>query len=489
MKKQLIGLAVVAGLGALFMLGCGSASMVSPPARSNATGSLVVFGSDAPLCDVLSFQVTIIGATLTSQGGGDPVSILSSGQSIPVDFARLIDFTALLSFASVPAGTYSQLTLTLSSPQLTVLDVQQVPPAPVAIPATLTTSTATADIDPPLTVPSNGTAGLAIDFRLRKSVQTDANGQVTGTVAPVLRAAPSIESPENGIGEVDELHGIVRSVSTTSSNPSFTGSFTLQTRGGIGAVFTIYATGNTYFDGVAGLSGLTTDTFAEVEAFVDGSGNIVAKEVEVEEQGSAFERRGAFIGRVIDVTRDSAGNATQFKLFVREEHPDLSSAVPLRSALTVNISSTTRFRMVARGMNQGNFTFDPTALGLGQAVVVHGMLQPGTPPILDAKGVFLRPQTILGNYTALLASASDGKTGGFALAPCGAIFQGQPITTLTFGRTAFAGVSGLVGLGPKPTLAVKGLLIYEQTNGSLNSVTWTAPTWVMEAKQIHQLPQ
>jgi hypothetical protein len=51
--------------------GSGSASSFNsntpPPA---ATGSVALFGSDAPICDVVSFQVTITGAALTPEDGG-----------------------------------------------------------------------------------------------------------------------------------------------------------------------------------------------------------------------------------------------------------------------------------------------------------------------------------------------------------------------------------------------------------------------------------
>jgi hypothetical protein len=248
-------------------------------------------------------------------------------------------------------------------------------------------------------------------------------------------------------------------------------------------------TNRTDFDGIANLNALSSGAFVEVDVNVDGNGNLVAKEVEAHEQVAASQMRAAFLGKVLAVQRDAAGNATQIKLFVREEFPDMRTAVPMRSALTVNLSPITIYRIGALGMNEANLTFNASTLGLGAAVGVIGILQPGAPPELNARGVVLRRQAVLGNYTPPLAAGSDGKTGGFTMVPCGAVFQGNPMTVLTFADTVFDSVSGLVALDPKPTIAVKGILLYEQMSGSVNSAPWTAPTWVMQARRVHQLPQ
>jgi len=84
---------------------------------------------------------------------------------------------------------------------------------------------------------------------------------------------------------------------------------------------------------------------------------------------------------------------------------------------------------------------------------------------------------------------SDGLTGGFTLTPCSAVFQSQPITVITSAQTAFVGVSSLAGLtSSSPTLIVKGLMVYQQSIGTLNGVSWVPPANVQVAKQVHQLP-
>ena len=507
MRKEASIFALIVGLGFLVMSGCGGSNgslSSSPSTNAVSTGSVALFGTDYPLCDVVSFTATITGATLTPTGGGTAVSILSSGQSITVDFARLVNFNALLDLTNVPTGNYNQITLTLSNPQLTVVDTSKTPPVPVTItPTTLTTSTPSANISPALVVGASESSGLLLDFNLRKSVQTDTNGQVTGAVDPVMEArATNHQSGQTttSVGKIENLDGIIQTVTTTGATP-FTGSFTFQTYGGIGPVFTVNVTSSTTYSGVTDLNGLSTDgagTFVEVNGYVDGNGNVVAQYVEVEEQTSTSRKWNAFTGQVIGVTYDSSGNATQFNLLVGMEFPFWNSSIPRQSSLTVTLSSTTRYVVTGMRMfwpfwqppNPASFTYGPTSVGVGQNVVVHGTLQSGTPITLAARAVYLSPQTILGNYTALLAAGTDGVTGGFTMQPCGLVFQAKPIPVLTFQSTNFSGgISGLSGLTTEPTLAVRGTIFYQQTSGTLNGASWTAPTLVDQATDVRQLPQ
>jgi hypothetical protein len=492
MRKSFLSLVLVTSLGVLVQLSCGGSSMQSTNANPNftpASGSMAVFGGDAPLCSVLSFEVTITGITLTPQSGGTTVSALGSNDSITVDFAALRGFNTLLNLSSVPAGTYNQVTLTLSNPVITYLDTTQNPPAPTTLNGTLTSATVTVDINPALTLTANGTAGLNLDFRLRKSLQVDNNGQITGTVDPVFKATPSVISTLKGVGELDDFHGLVQSVNTTSTNSSFTGSFTVQRPSG--RTFLINVTSKTDYDDVSGLSGLSQGMYVEVDAYVDASGNIVATEVEAEEKPDVSIRRAAFVGTIIDVIRDPAGNATQFKLFVGEEHPDVSSSVPRHTSLMVTIDQNTRFhigRMAWREDHDSRLEFNAKSLGLAQEVTVIGRFDPSSPPSALARLILLRPHGYACNFSTLLAAGSDGKTGGFTMIPCSPVLRGQPITAVTFSTTAFSGgLTDLTSLKTSQDLVVGGLLFYQQTDIEINGVKVTAPAYVLEAKRVHEL--
>jgi hypothetical protein len=453
---------------------------------------------------VESFSVVITSATLQGPGGAS-YPIIPSGSNATVDFGRLVDFTTLLATASVSQGTYNQLQLTLTNPQLTVL--QASPPGTAMTPTNLTTTFAngtgtdspTVNISPALTVGSGSTSGLVVDFNLRQSVVTDASGQVTGVVAPQFTITPSVASGGQ-LGEADTLYGVIVTPTTACTTiPSSIGCFSLQTQAGVGQTYTIQLTSTTDFegDGLTGLSGssavtaltaLPAGTFVEVDAIVDTSGNIIAQEVDAEEAVAASSQRAGFLGEVIGVTL-SSGNATQFNLLVDHEARDVTSDVPLHSSLTVTLQSTTRYWTNWHRWNNNALQFGPQSLGVAEMVAVFGTLQAGSPPTLTADSVFLRRRNVLGNFSSLLAAGSDDKTGGFTLVPCGPIFQGLPITVLTFSDTRFRGVAGLNELTAQPTLNTAGLLFYEQTNGPASEPTWTAPTWVMEARTVRQLPQ
>lgn len=476
-------------LAAALMVGCGSNSgpLTGTPTPV-AGGSVVAFGTDAPVCDVESFVATITSASLVPQGGGTPVPLITPTAPATVDFVRLTGFTTILGTATVSPGTYTQLQMTLANPQLTVVNTSAIPPAPQAVTATLTAPNFTVAINPSLVVTSSATSGLLVDFNLRKSLQVDGNGQVTGTVDPQFTIAATTPTGTT-VGEADSLYGIAQGVSTTNLPTGFTGSFGLTLRDGEGQTLTVLSNSSTVFEGdsVASFADLTAGTFVEVDAIVTASGQIVAQTVDSEEPTSAIGQKSAFLGKIIGVTRNSPGKVTDFTLLVDDEIPDLSSTVPLHSVIIVNLTGTVHYFTNWQHWNREAFTFSPQTIGLAQKVAVFGTLGAGS--TLIASDVFLRPRSVLGNFTALQAAGSDGITGGFTLVPCGGLFGGQAITIVTYPDTNFFGVSGLANLTPAPTLETRGLLFYEVASGtSRTGASWTAPTWVMEARSVAQLP-
>jgi len=93
-------------VGAL-VVGCGSnagPSTITQSVSPTPSGSAVAFGTDAPICDVESFIVQITNASLVPQGGGTPVTLISSTTPATVDFARLVDFTNILSSTGLRRG-------------------------------------------------------------------------------------------------------------------------------------------------------------------------------------------------------------------------------------------------------------------------------------------------------------------------------------------------------------------------------------------------
>ncbi len=484
MRRHLLGLGVVVAT-AMVVLSCGGSSMTSQTSASAGSGQLALMGTDAPICGVVSFDVTVTSVTLTPQGGGAPVSIIDSSNPVTVDFASLMGFNTLLNLASVPAGTYSQITFTfMPNPQLTVLEGTPPTPTPIT-PTTMTQTTVTANINPALTVSASGASGVTLDFQLFKSIQTDSTGQITGAIDPTIRVTPAVITSANGLGDIDELIGIVQTVTTTSSNSNFTGSFTLRVRNN--HTFQVNVGNNTKFENVSGLGGLTQGLLVEVDAKVEQDGNIVANNVEAESETDATT--AAFRGPILSVTRDTNGNATQLTVFVRAEYPDVSSTVPLRSVVTVKVSSTTNFRIATLGADLSTFLFNSAAITRGQHVVVHGPFSGGPPSTVTANLIVLKSQPVMGNFLATPTPVigSDGKTGGYSLEPCNALYQNQTVNVLTFSNTAFNGLSDLNGLSTTQVYLNRGFLLYATSAGSVNGVSWSPKAYVFPSYLVRQL--
>ena len=490
MKKYILAISSVVAIGILIQIGCGGGgngrlSIVASP------GSLAVFGGDTPVCNVFSFSVTITGLTLSPQSGSSPVSVLPGGKAVTVDFASLMDFATLFSLSNVSPGTYNALGITLSNPQLTYLDTSTSPPSHKTISPSLSSLTINLDLNPALVIASNGNVALQLDFDLLNSVSVGSNNQFT--VTPTFTANLPSASGSNGFAQFDDLSGLVQSVSASSTNPSFVGSFTIASPNA--PTLTVNVTSSTSFAGVVGLSSLVAGTFVEMRAYLDANTNIVATSVVAEAQEDQASGEAAFAGLITSVTPQS-GNATQFTLLVQEENPDVSTRVALFSPLTVNIApSSTTFGVTAQAADFADFSFGPANLAVGQRVVFHGTLPSGsgTTQTAAARSIFLGLESILGNLStnpSTPVTTNDGVDGGFTLVPCSPLFQPAQITVLSALQTTFVGITNLNSLTATGThfLLVKGLLFYEQETASYGVEGWTVPANVQVATEVHQLP-
>jgi len=493
MLKRLLIIGLLGGLAGGILASCGGSSTTfTAPGK----GTLFTFISDTPLCDILSSRLTITGLTVTPQGGGGPVSIIPSSSSIRLGLGDLMDSSTILSLNTVQEGTYNQATFTLSVLQLGVYDPILSPPT-TTVGATLTPSTPTFNLDPPLTITTGQVSALQIDYDLASSVQLTpgANGSFTASATSVFHGSGLTAEPVTGFGELDDLMGFVRSVNTSSTNPTFIGSFLMQFLSSSlpsGPAVNVSYTKDTVMYGAPALNQLLTESVVEVDAYVDANGNLVAKTVEVEDQEDVSDNKAALIGLVTSLTKDSNNNLTGFGLWVRDEEPDASVTVAIDSIVEVNVSSTTTYQFSSRSANFANLTFDPTALAVGQEVVVHGPFTPvgagKQPVIVAAEKVYLKLQTVQGSLGSLLQVGSDNKTGAFQLNPCCTLLQGAPIYVLTNNQTNFVNVPGLSELGAQSSLLIKGLPFFQPLGGNINGVSVPPGTLVLLAKQVHRLP-
>lgn len=507
MGRRAFGLACAIGILVLTTVSCGGSGTVAP--APPGTGALFTLIEDAPACDVLGYQVEVAALQLTPQGSisGTSVTAFSTANGTflapVVNVPSLRDITSILNLSRVTVGTYDRADITVILTTAAGYDPSQTPPV-TALNLIQSGSTVLVPIVPPLTIAKNQISILKLDYNLAKSLGQDAQGQLTGDVTHVVSISPVAPTTNNTYGEMDDLTGFVRSVTTTPT-PSlgFIGSFILQTFSGTGPALTIDLNSSTQLLGAPALNQLLTASYVEVQGHIDSLGNVVADVVRVEDEEDLSKKQLAYIGPILSVNRDASGNVRSFAMMVSATEPDDSFDVPRFQGANVAISSGTSFssnipvnnvsqsvpNVTFPAENFANLPFDASTLAPGQEVAVNGIFTkiPGQPDSISADSIYVRPQTLRGNFASLIASGSDDKTGAFQFTTCQNVFQQAPIVVITNSATQFVNVGGLTSLASVPTLLVKGVVMYEAQATTISGVQVPAGSLVVLANQVHQL--
>jgi hypothetical protein len=121
MKCDISRLMVGLALASLMVLsaGCGSSNstpMPSPtPTPTPQNGTVSVLVSDASTEDWATIGVKVLAISLTPQGGGAPVTVYTAPSQAPwLNLVQLDQLSEILGNTSIPAGTYTAVTLTVS---------------------------------------------------------------------------------------------------------------------------------------------------------------------------------------------------------------------------------------------------------------------------------------------------------------------------------------------------------------------------------------
>lgn len=507
-RKTVFSLALTS-LVVLMTLSCGSSnSNLNQTAQTD--GALFTFISDTPTCDLLSMGVFVTEMDLhkVGQPSGTLMTVWptnSSPTSPVIEVSNLRDTMTVLNFTAIPPGQYDQMVLRMVVNSSSVYDSTQSPPVKSFNPV-VQNSSVTIDLNPDLTITSSKVSGLKLDLNLAKSLDVDSKGQLTGTINWNVSAYPMTPSPTTGFGEMDAMYGFVRTVTNTSPGVGYTGSFLLQTLSasttGAGPSLNVDLTDNTNLcmQGVCNvpvsqLSQLTTGSYVEVDGYINESGNLVAKTIQVEDREDLSKDLLAYVGPVLDVTRDPSGNVTQFDMLARETEPTDPVQIPDSTAITVYVSSTTTFNPLlldsdlATEASTNNLSFDASTLAPGQEVVVHGVFTKpsGGPITVAANSVYPRLQAIQGTFTSLASTpGSDDKTGAFNMTPCSDLLNNSPFVVVTDAQSAFENTSGLGTLSNNTPLLSRGLMFLDVQGSTVNGVQIPAGTRVILAKQVQQ---
>ena len=450
----------------VLLAGCSGGLNQTLPDPQAKTANVFTIGTDAPLPSVVSCDVTITGVTLFDGTHNVPV-MTNTPQTI--DFARLSGLHQLMDLNAVPTGTYYSATVTVSTAVMGYLDTSVTPPVVNTMNGTLTQSSATVQFAQPFTLNDNDLVGLRMEFDLRKSILTDANGNFTGQINPTfdLRLLAADDSRVS----IDDFHaGFVGSDGTNA--------FTVQ--GPLGRQWTVQADANTAWDDANDpVSSFTTNTILEISGKLDAvTKDIDASEVEVV-SSDGFVLGGLFTY----INPPTPQPATQADLYVRYELPDLNSTQPGQiDALT--LQGTENYKIANIRSPLTSLLFNNTLLAPGQRVDVGGKLDTSTnPPTLTPHRIVLRRQGQFGAWVVGSTVVQSGNAGSFQLSDqsTAGVLLPNPLTILTTNDTIFINVSGLSGLSGSSALPIRVVgfvLVNSQTNQPL-----------MVARSVEELTQ
>jgi Domain of unknown function (DUF4382)/Domain of unknown function (DUF5666) len=435
-KMKATGVFIVL-LAALGFSGCGGSTSGSGTGE-NEQASVFTVGTDAPLPSVVSCQIMVTGVTINN--GTTNVPVLTTPQV--VDFAQLSGLHQLLDLNAVPTGTYTSATVTLASPVIGFIDTTQNPPAINTINGTLTQSSVTVSFANPFVLNAADLVGLRMEFDLRQSLQTDQNGQVTGTVNPVFNM--QLLNATDANVSIDDFHAGV--VGVTGDN-----TFTVQ--GPKGRQWTVQTNSSTVLDDPSiPVSSFTTNTIVEISGQLDPvSHDIDASEIEVVSNDKFV------LGGLFTSIRPPSGPATQADLYVRYELPDVTG-IQDGQIETFALNGSEIYKIANINNPITTLIFNNSALAAGQVVDVAGSLNTTNGvSTLTVHRVILRRQGQEGTWVPGSTVVQNNNAGSFQLTDdwTAGVLLPSPLTVLTTNATNFINLSGLSGLSGSQALPIR----------------------------------
>ena len=366
----------------VFGLGCSSSNQSMPPIGTVPTTSttMAVNVGDSPADGIVEFEITINQITLTDTSN-NMVTVLS--HPAEVELSHVNGTVEPIAVMNVPAGTYTKATITISNPEVEIINssgqVQK-------LTSNLASTTATVNFSPNLMVTSGMPMTLNLDFNLAASVSISGT---TATITPtftatVQQAAANEDDQNDDNGETEDVQGSVTGVAP----PMFTISVEQSSQS-----LTFTTNSNTQFEGVSGVSALMNGMIVEVDSVTQPDGTRLATKVDVEENDAeALEAEGL-------VTSTTGTPVTQFQIVVQDEDAPGSTMPGLGTTLTVNLTNSTLFRIggghhiLLAGLSITPM-FDASHLADAQRVEVDSTTASTT--MITADKVRLQPQGISG---------------------------------------------------------------------------------------------
>ena len=428
----------------LFFLAAGCGNGTDGGGTHNLPSSVVqVKLGDAPADRVVSLKITVDSITLTSSGGGT-VPVLSTPTA--VELTHRAGIVEPLNTASVPQDMYVSATISVSSPEVKIVDdAGQV----FDRIESLTTSSTTVSLNPTLVV-SGSPLVLNLDFDMDAALQFSGTDVVITptfivTASPV--ASESAQQVEDG--KIEDLKGTVTGVSGSS--------FTVGVEQAAGTMTFATDSGTQFEAPLTGVGSLSPGLIVEVEAVTRADGTLLATQVEAEDAAIDLEVEGL-------ISQVTGAPATSFQLVVQDTTADGSTMPDLGNIVTVNLSGTA-FRIDDDDVDLSNLPFatlfSENTLSQAQRVEVDADV-PDTLTIAADK-VKLKKQALTGTVTSV--SAPSGGQVVFTLSlPAESylvLLTGQ--STLTVVQQPSTELRDISSVNVFQTVRVRGLLFFNGT--------------------------
>jgi hypothetical protein len=333
---------------------------------------------------IVSFQATVTGIAMQP---GD-VSLLNAPMTL--EMTQLQGMSAYMGTASVPAGNYTGMTITLANPRMTFLNdsgstmgiggmmggtscangqICQISPTMMASSVTLTGSPF------PLDVQANVPFEFQMDFDLMDSMQSNMGMNPTMTSA----MQDSMQNSEM-FDQMDDMLGQIISVNAANSQ------FTIAFVQGMPSMI-VTTDPNTTFEDFEGagkpdsMAGLSQGQIVLVKMRLMAGGSLRAAEVRFESASS----------QVLEGMVVAMDNASEFDMVVLKEAPAFQG-VNIGDVVRMNLQSGAMFVVDGTDLPVSGMSFGSSAdMMIGQMVEVapNSALVSGTPPQLNTNTVRL----------------------------------------------------------------------------------------------------
>ncbi len=451
-NRKILGLITCLGIALAVpaLNGCGGTASnmmtTAPPVSSSETSAVTLTVTDAPPAGVtvLSFEVTVNGAVLNPGN----VQLITNPQRIEVK--QLETDSAFLSTMNVPAGTYQSITISVTNPELTVMNnsgaaigncannsVCHLEPA-AAGNVTFSSSPF------PVVLSGGSPTGFQVDLNVANLLSGTLGVDFNASGAINVAQLPLAGQPNNNneLDDVDDLLGTAENLDAADSQ------FTLHTMSGD---FQIQTNANTQFE----LEGCAADNFSciqtgevvEVDSEVMSGGAFIARKIEAENGDDDKNDDNNQAENEVEGIIFKVDDATHFELVVLGEL-SASNNVALGNPVVVTLANP-QFQVDANGLNvpstlQGAFeqATDTWQLMPGQVVQIrsaNGGNPTGSPITMTTNRVRLRET----QFTATVSGAPVPPD--FTVSNLPGLFTSMGVTSIvvqTSSQTNFQGNNG-----------------------------------------------